>query len=392
MSSIVKSTTTTDDVAPHPLSQVSTELIWDGKYDDQGNRRAVRLPSTPFPLQRIETIDEPRDRSKAQGYLFDVSKAHRDDFRNHLIWGDNKLAICSLLEEFRGKVNLIYIDPPFDVGADFTMNLPVGGEDEAMVKEQSILEAVAYRDTWGKGTDSYLHMMYERLMLMRDLLCEDGSIYLHCDWRVNYLLRALMEEIFGTDNFLNEIVWLYGLGGSSNRNWPRKHDTILFYSKTPDGQQFEADRIPATSQRMKGQDKKCPDYWDIPTINNMADERLDFATQKPKALLERIIKSSSHEDDLVADFFCGSGTTLEVAERLGRRWIGIDLGRYGIHTARKRLIQVQRELHSRGQQYRSFDVYNLGRYERQWWQQERLKGANEEHKKIILKFYKALSI
>ncbi|MBC7259996.1 MAG: site-specific DNA-methyltransferase, partial [Chloroflexi bacterium] len=132
------------------------------------------------------------------------------------------------------------------------------------------------------------------------------------------------------------------------------------------------------------------DIWiDIPPINSMSLERVDYATQKPEALMERIIRASSNEGDLVADFFCGSGTTLAVAEKLGRRWIGADLGRYAIHVSRKRLIQVQRELHEQGKPYRSFDVYNLGRYERQWWQLERLKGADEEHRRVVLRFYKA---
>ena len=132
-------------------------------------------------------------------------KAHRDDFRNMLIWGDNKLALAALLEQFRGKVDLIYIDPPFDVGADFSMQVQLGEEGEQVQKEQSILEAVAYRDTWGRGTDSYLHMMYERLLLMRDLLSEKGSLYVHCDYRVNYYLRSILDDIIGPDNFRNEI-------------------------------------------------------------------------------------------------------------------------------------------------------------------------------------------
>jgi adenine-specific DNA-methyltransferase len=178
---------------PHPLSRMKTELVWEGKYDEYGNRRPVHLPKHPLPLQRIETIDEPRDARKAQarqlGLFFDEAafrqSAHRDDWRNMLIWGDNKLVMAALLEQFRGQIDLIYIDPPFDVGADFTMNVQIGDEGESLEKEQSILEAVAYRDTWGKGTDSYLHMMYERLTLMRELLSEQGSIYVHCDWRVN---------------------------------------------------------------------------------------------------------------------------------------------------------------------------------------------------------------
>ncbi|MER3414378.1 MAG: hypothetical protein C4341_09165, partial [Armatimonadota bacterium] len=187
---------------PHPLSQMKTELVWEGKYDEYGNRRAVKLPTSPLPLQRIETIDEPHDREKAQQLgLFDEAafhrKAHRDDFRNMLIWGDNKLVMASLLEQFRGKIDLIYIDPPFDVGADFTMQVQLGEEGDELLKEHSVLEEVAYRDMWGKGTDSYLHMMYERLTLMRDLLSERGSIYVHCDWRLTSLLRLCLDDVFG---------------------------------------------------------------------------------------------------------------------------------------------------------------------------------------------------
>lgn len=411
---------------PHPLSRLKTELVWEGKYDEYGNRRPVHLPASPLPLQRIETIDEPRDRERArQLSLFDEDafhrQAHRDDWRNMLIWGDNKLVMHALLEEFRGKIDLIYIDPPFDVGADFTMQVQIGEEGDAVQKEQSILEAVAYRDTWGKGTDSYLHMMYERLMLMRELLSERGCIFLHCDWRVNSLLRQLMDEVFGAERHLNEIVWCYETAGKSKSTWSRKHDTIFFYSKTSeyifcpersfmprkrgkhmrvgideDGREYEekTDRATGKTYRWYFDEGKLPmDYWtDIPFINWEAKERTGYNTQKPEALLERIIATTTNEGDLVADFFCGSGTTLAVAEKLGRRWIGVDLGRYAIHVSRKRLIQVQRELHEKGQPYRSFDVYNLGRYERQWWQLDRLKGADGEHRRVVLKFYKAAEL
>ena len=413
---------------PHPLSRMKTELVWEGKYDEYGNRRPVRLPDSPLPLQRIETIDEPRDREKAlQLSLFDEDafhqKAHRDDWRNMLIWGDNKLVMASLLEQFRGKIDLIYIDPPFDVGADFTMKVQIGEGREQVQKEQSILEAVAYRDTWGKGTDSYLHMMYERLTLMRELLSERGSIYVHCDYRVNYLLRLLLDEVFGVEKFLNEIVWSYGAGGNPSTFFPRKHDVILSYTKS--GQSILHKNLPIVRvpydqstlsthyknidaqgrryriQRKGGKEyvtyadegKLVTDVWtDIGAQNAtspISPESTGFTTQKPEKLLERIIAGTTNDDYLVADFFCGSGTTLAVAEKLGRRWIGVDLGRYAIHVARKRLIQVQRELHAAGKPYRSFDVYNLGRYERQWWQLERLKGADTEHRRIVLQFYKA---
>lgn len=406
---------------PHPLAKMKTELVWEGKYDEYGNRRPVKLPTSALPLQRIETIDEPHDREKAvQGSLFDhaefSAKAHRDDFRNMLIWGDNKLAMASLLERFRGEIDLIYIDPPFDVGADFTMQVQIGEEGEALQKEQSILEAVAYRDTWGKGTDSYLHMMYERVTLMRDLLSERGSIYVHCDWHMNFMLRELLDDIFDYENFRNEIIWWYYDKFPTGGNvLDRQHDVIYQYGKGPNTKvnlvtepRVEPGRPTEVRRKVSGRmerirdpetggtlfiegttEKKISDVWRMTLINSMSSERIGYDTQKPEALLERLIKASSNEGDLVADFFCGSGTTLAVAEKLGRRWIGVDLGRYAIHTTRKRLIQVQRELHEKSQPYRSFDVYNLGRYERQWWQMERLAGADEEHRRIVLEFYKA---
>jgi adenine-specific DNA-methyltransferase len=184
---------------PHPLSTRRTELVWEGKYDAHGNRREVTAPT--LPLQKIETIDEPRDRALAQGGLFDTATAHRDDFRNALIWGDNKLVVASLLAEYRGAIDLIYIDPPFDVGADFTMKLEVGEDKDTIQKEQSILEMVAYRDMWGRGVDSYIHTMAERLSLMRDLLSDRGSIYVHCDYRVNAYMRMILDEVFGGESF-----------------------------------------------------------------------------------------------------------------------------------------------------------------------------------------------
>ena len=402
---------------PHPLSRMKTELVWEGKYDEYGNRRPVKLPTSPLPLQRIERIDEPCDHARAmQGSMFDVEgfmqKAHRDDFRNLLIWGDNKLAMAALLEQFRGKIDLIYIDPPFDVGADFTMRVQLGDEGEQVQKEQSILEAVAYRDTWGKGTDSYLHMMYERLTLMRDLLSDRGSIYVHCDWRVSGLLKNVLEEVFIC--FKNEIIWSFNTRTMNTPYFARKHNTLFYYSKSESSifnmdavrvphlaeSLVQYDRIDEEGRRYKQQSgglrtylnelgQPCPDVWEIQVIGSRAPERTGFETQKPEALLERIICASSNEGNLVADLFCGSGTTLAVAEKLGRRWIGVDLGRYAIHTTRKRLIQVQRNLHAEHKPYRSFDVYNLGRYERQWWQVERLKGADAEHRRIVLQFYKA---
>ena len=452
---------------PHPLSQMRTELIWEGKYDEYGNHREIDTAHSALPLQKIETIDEPRSRAEAakdQKVLFRLEQqaSKLGDFRNYLIWGDNKLVMASLRKEFKGRIDLIYIDPPFDVGADFTMDLPVGDEDDKISKDQSTLEMVAYRDMWGKGTDSYLHMMYERLTLMKELLGEQGTIFVHCDWHMGHSLKLLLDEVFGRENFHNHITWKRSTPRGNARNrFPEITDYIFFYSNSakycwndqyaPYREEYvreyyhyvdektkrlfqptsllghvgvnpvyewrglskpwrypkhrleeldnagllywpdEGEGVPRL-KRFLDEQKGVPiqSLWDdISPVNSQALDDTGFATQKPEPLLERIICASSNEGALIADFFCGSGTTGAVAERLGRRWVMADLGRFAIHTSRKRLIEVQRKLHVEGKSYRSFDVYNLGRYERQWWQQERLRGADEEHRRVVLSFYKA---
>ncbi|MDY6911488.1 MAG: site-specific DNA-methyltransferase [Chloroflexota bacterium] len=451
---------------PHPLSQMKTELVWEGKYDEFGNRREVDIAGSAMPLQKIETVDQPRSEAAAAGAqqlsLFEKQNTRLDDFRNMLIWGDNKLIMASLLKKFKGKVDLIYIDPPFDVGDDFTMAVPVGDANDTLEKDQSTLEMVAYRDMWGKGTDSYLHMMYERLLLMKELLSDTGSIYVHCDYRVNVYLKIILMDIFGGTEQLNrsEIIWKSAPGHSDAGHYGVSHNTIFYFSKglavswnqlyqpydeeylnshyqkkDPDGRRFEDDNLTAYGLKGGGYEYewngvtklwRCPvktmrqlgkegrlyytrnnvarfkryldempgaplsDLWsDLPRLNSQALERTGYNTQKPEGLLHRIIEVSSDEGDLVADFFCGSGTTGAVAERLGRRWIMADLGRFAIHTSRKRLIDLQRNLHNEGKPYRAFDVYNLGRYERQWWQKEYLDGADEEHRRVVLEFFRA---
>lgn len=394
---------------PHPLSQVKTELIWEGKYDEHGNRREVDVAGCVLPLQKVESIDEPRSHAEGSGQmdLFKKQSKRQDDFRNRLIWGDNKLVMASLLAEFKGKIDLIYIDPPFDVGADFTMTLPIGDEEDVIEKDQSALEMVAYRDTWGRGTESYLNLMQERFSLLKIMLSERGSLYVHCDWHVGHYLKLILDEVFGKERFLNEVVWHYRRWPAPSSVYQRSHDVLLWYSKTEKhiwNQTYSA-LSAATLKRFGGkqvrgettkivldeESKGAPmrDVWDIPHVLGANPERLDYPTQKPEALLDQIIASSSNAGDLVADFFCGSGTTGAVAEKLGRRWIMCDLGRFSIHTTRKRMIGIQRELYHAGKPYRAFDVHNLGRYERQWWQKERLAGMEEEHRKIVLAFYRA---
>jgi len=401
---------------PHPLSQLKTELVWEGKYDEYGNRRTVDVAGCAMPLQKIETVDEPRSRCQASGDLFNPAKAHPDDFRNMLIWGDNKLAMASLLKDFKGRIDLIYIDPPYDVGSDFTCDIVVGDFDETLMKDQSILEQVAYKDTWGHGVDSYLHMMRERLALMKGLLSERGSIFLHCDWHVGHYIRALLDDTFGSDAFLNEVVWYYynKLHDSRKHILPRAHDVVFRYAKSPGKQIHHAlkenrekpvtklryEKVNGRIQNIIGDDGKAETYTSTErTIDDVwrlrclqpanKEEYTRFRTQKPMDLVQRVVRLASDDDSIVVDTFCGTGTTLLAAESLGRRWIGCDFGRFPIHLSRKRMIELQRRLHEEVKPYRAFDVYNLGRYERQWWQKERLKGADEEHRKVVLGFYKA---
>lgn len=407
------------------------ELLWNGKTDKKCN--------IVLPFQHIEQIDEPRknkDVNEIQSDLFnwDVDKRGRqlNGWVNKLIWGDNKLILSSLKNgllreeiEANGGIKLIYIDPPFDVGADFSMKVNIGGNN--FTKKQNVLEEIAYRDTWGKGTDSFISMIYERLMIMRDLLADDGSIFVHCDWRVNSHLRLIMDEIFGKDNFVNEIIWSYGKMASSSKKFLSNHDVILFYRKTDknyfnpvkkkldkpikrlarenvNGVLKNARNPDGTVKYIEVTEKLIDDNWsDIPRIMAANKEYNEYPTQKPEKLIKRIIYSSTKEGDIVADFFCGSGTTMAAAEKTGRKWIGSDLGKFAIHTSRKRLLNVQRELKESGQDYRAFEILNLGKYERQHLMsidndlsdkdsEKFLLNKENEYINLILKAYKAKSV
>ena len=429
------------------------ELVWNGK--------TTEVTKTVLPFQTIEVVDEPRaedtadTRKSAQPTLdakiFDFDERGRQiaGWTNKLIWGDNKLILSSLKSgplreeiEKAGGLKLIYIDPPFDVGADFSMKVEIG-EDE-LTKKPNVLEELAYRDTWGKGADSFIAMIYERLSLMRDLLADDGSIYVHCDWRVDSYIRLVMDEIFGKENLSNEIIWHYEKWSAPSKSLQKNHDTILHFSKNRESlifneqknitknlqEKYEKGYLIGGGYGSKGlvvYDKENPkvkamiksgkyqvhyakttgkplsDVWQIPFINPVATERLDYPTQKPETLIERIIKMSSNEGDLVADFFCGSGTTLAVAEKLGRKWIGSDLGKFSIHTTRKRMIGVQREMKESGTDFRAFEILNLGKYERQHYigvnpdlreeqKAKQLAKKEADFVKLITRAYKAEAI
>jgi len=429
------------------------ELVWNGKTAD--------VCTTVLPFQTLEHIDEPRVETKSQEDLFDARGRQLKGWANKLIWGDNKLILPSLkagalrkqIEE-AGGLKLIYIDPPFDVGADFSMDIEIGGE--TFHKEPNLLEQIAYRDTWGRGADSFISMIYERLTLMRDLMASDGSIYVQCDWRLNSYMRLILDEIFGRECYKNELTWkrdAAGVGAKSTaKQWGRNAESILYYSKSteswtygalynelsekqksiynfsdPDGRKYKAVTLGDYSQKSidkfeieglihttsKGTKYKkyyldegraiIDSIWtDVLSFGAKysSHEYLAFPTQKPEGLLDRIIRSSSNEGDLVADFFAGSGTTAAVAERLGRKWIVADLGKFGIHTTRKRLIGVQRELKAADKNFRAFEVLNLGRYERQAYlnvggrlnatqREQALARKEREFRELILRAYKA---
>jgi len=455
------------------------ELVWNGKSSEVCN--------IVLPFQVIEQVDEPRaekpEETALQMDMFATDSRGRQlkGWTNKLIWGDNKLILSSLKNgplreeiEKQGGLKLIYIDPPFDVGADFSMDIEIG--DDTFTKKPNILEEIAYRDTWGRGADSFIAMIYERLALMRDLLAEDGSIYVHCDYRVTAHIRLVLDELFGTSNHRNELTWRRANAHNDPGRCGIITDTIHYYSKsssvtwnqvyTPysaeylkshwkktdeNGSHFRLipldaprhgaggnlvyewkGKWPATSRTWAYVKDKMEEFeregkiaytstgtpclkryvdetpglpiqnlWDdIPPVNPMAIERLGYATQKPEALLERIIKASSNEGDLVADFFCGSGTTAAMAEKLGRKWIVTDLGKFAIHTTRKRLIGVQRQLKAEGKDYRAFEILNLGKYERQHYigvnpnlreaeQQKQLAEKEAAFVDLILRAYRA---
>jgi DNA modification methylase len=395
-----------------------TELTWEGKYKDGKKVAPVRIA---LPFQTIETINESSaDRQSRLNSLFN-QKQEAGDWRNRLIWGDKKYVLPSLLPEFAGKINLIYIDPPFNVGSDFSFTATIGDnpeteEDEAasFVKEPSIIEQKAYRDTWGKGLDSYMQWFYETVVLLRDLLAEDGTIYVHLDWHVGHYAKVILDEVFGYDNFTNEIIWYYynKLHDSRKKLLPRAHDVIFRYSKQIGTQthnplkekrdkpvkKLKYQKVAGQIQNIIGEDGKAVTYiseertiddvWRIRCLQPANKvEWLDYQTQKPEDLLERVITMSSKDDDLILDCFCGSGTTAAVAEKLNRRWITCDLGRFSIHTARKRFLAIP--------DVKPFIVQNLGKYERQQWIQSEFEKPDSRlqqekaYKNFIAELYHA---
>lgn len=279
---------------------------------------------------------------------------------NKIFWGDNLQVMSHLLKEYRGKIGLIYIDPPFDSKADYKKKIEVRGIGKA-ASDSTSFEEKQYGDIW--TNDEYLQFMYERLIIMRELLSDTGSIFLHCDWHKAPHLRCLLDEIFGPENFRNEIIWSYKSAGMSTSTFPRKHDNIFYYSKTADRvfypiyvphdekviKRFQRDEkgpyqlVNGKKYYMNPQGKPVEDVWEI-LLANRDSQRTGYPTQKPEALIERIIKCATREGDLVLDCFMGSGTTQAVAMKLGRRFIGADINLGAIQTTTKRLLAIAKEL------------------------------------------------
>lgn len=333
-----------------------------------------------------------------------------DNWMNKIFWGDNLQVMSHLLKEFRGKIDLIYIDPPFDSKADYKKKIEIKGIGKT-TSDSSSFEEKQYGDIW--TNDEYLQFMYERLIIMRELLSDKGSIYLHCDWHKSHHLRMLMDDIFAPNNFINEIIWGYeDIGSRTVKYFKRKHDTILMYSKTSSEERIfnvtrkrlsestikryqpyfdESGKIsyrklketnPGVFAKLKGipNDLDLPwldinngaplsDWWiDISALKNGFAESTAYPTQKPEALLERIIKASSNPGDIVFDCFMGSGTTQAVAMKLGRRFIGADINLGAIQTTTKRLISVAKEIENNDSEndvpkYTGFEVYNVNNYD-----------------------------
>ena len=320
-----------------------------------------------------------------------------EGWTNKIYWGDNLQVMSHLLKTHRGQINLIYIDPPFDSKADYKKRIALKGKK--VENDRTAFEEKQYTDIW--TNDEYLQFMYERLIMMRELLSEKGSLYLHCDCHKNHHLRLILDEVFGKDNFVNEVIWKYKWASTVKKKFSQKHDTIFWYAKNAENWIFNLDemREPYTEEQLKGYKKDEDGYYtldssgkkwyahpkgqlpsdlfEIGIISRKAKERQKFPTQKPEALLKRIIKASSNPGDLVFDCFMGSGTTQAVAMKLGRLFIGADINLGAVETTTKRLTHLATEIQENAETlikskvgggttplcYTGFEVYNVNHYD-----------------------------
>lgn len=344
------------------LIDLLPKIVAEGKkevekiFERLGGNNKITLQTNEYVLPVV------KDHNLFTGRYKEISE---QNWLNRLCYGDNLMVMQALLTgdkatglpSMRGQIDLIYIDPPYDSKADYRTKITLPGGDIDL--KPTVLEQFAYSDTWKDGTVSYLRTMYPRLYLMKELLSSKGSIFVHVDYHVGHYVKLLLDDIFGKDRLVNEIIWCYRQGGRSEINFSHKHDTIFWYAPNNEWI-FNADDVRIPYEGTGGYQTsgkgvvingkvykpnelgKIPeDWWDIPSIPPMSAERIGYATQKPIALLERIIKSTTNKDSIVADFFAGSGTTGAVAEKLGRRWIMSDFGKPANMIMRKRLIDQE---------------------------------------------------
>jgi DNA modification methylase len=352
---------------PNPIKGYP-ELYWRGKRPFTSTRF--------YPAQLKETHGKAVEGPDGREWL------------NKIFWGDNLQVMSHLLKDYRGKVDLIYIDPPFDSKADYKKKIEIRGLQTS--NNGSVFEEKQYTDIW--NNDEYLQYMYERIILCKELLSERGTIYVHCDWHVNHYLKLILDQVFGFEGLRNEIIWCYTGPNPSRRDFPKKHDTIYRYVKSDD-YIFNPDDIRIaykatfTTERgihgVKNIDEeqlrerhnlgKVPESWwsDISNVSSWRNELLGYPTQKPEALVERIVKSSSELGSIVFDCFMGSGTAQAVAMKLGRRFIGADINLGAVQTTTKRLLKIavnlQKQQPTLGDDtpiyYTGFEIYNVNNYD-----------------------------
>jgi len=443
------------------------ELVWNGKTNEVTN--------IVLPFQVIEQVDEPRSEknTKMQSSIFDMFDSRgrqQKGWTNKLIWGDNKLILSSLKNgpireeiEKAGGIKLIYIDPPFSAGLDYSIDVHIGNDQ--FNKKLTALEEFAYRNTWGNGGNTFIQMIYERVVLMKDLLSADGIFVLRIDHHWGHYIKTILDEIFGKEYFQSEVLVNRVKKAVTNQgklSLPTATDSFYIYFKSfdakfkhistlmeeertgywrrtddsagerkprerklfgkvfnpPPGKHFKfsqqtMERMIEDNRLRYNEKLDRLEYFVLPTNLKILDTNwtdipgysftTGYPTENSEQVLERTIDITTNENDIVADFFCGSGTTLAVAEKLGRKWIGTDLGKFAIHTTRKRMIGIQRKLKADGKDFRAFEILNLGKYERAHYIGVNMNLREEERQKqleqretdfiaLILKAYKAESV
>ena len=347
------------------------KLTWENKPDVNINLVKLKKKYSNFFESFIDNLSFSNEKAPTNPKF--------STWTNKLFWGENLEVLYSLLNDFENKIDLIYVDPPFFSGVNYKIEV---------FEENKVYDSIAYIDSWQNDLDSYLQILFERILLFQKLLSQTGLLFMHLDWHASHYIRILLDEVFGRNKFVNNIIWYYyNKYSAGKKNLPRAYDNILVYSKS---QQYTFNEIRIPRKKPKRQlmrvnvngvlknakdenghvryrivtDKKLDDVWKIPCLQPASKEWTGFPTQKHHKLLERIIKLGSNEGDLIADFFSGSGTTLLAAEKLKRRWIGCDTSEYSMYLTRKRLLSH----HKKSQKHYPFEI---------------LTHMNEERKRIF---------